>query len=250
MLEQVRIQAQAMQRLVENLLDMARLQQGGVHLQREWLPLDEVVGSALRQTTRAPGPASREHRRARQPTAAAARCPALWSVLVNLLDNAAKYAGRHAAGHRWRAGRRTAAVRARRPGQACHRICRVETLFEPFTRGTAESTVSGIGLGLALVRGIVEAHGGRIEAAAARPAGTHLHATLSRPSSLRWMGVHAMHESPHEHARQPHPDDRGRPASPLRATGAGRRRLAGLRGRQRRGQSRRRAASPTWSSST
>lgn len=45
----------------------------------------------------------------------------------------------------------------------------VETLFEPFTRGTAESTVSGIGLGLALVRSIVEAHGGRIEAAAARP---------------------------------------------------------------------------------
>src|SRR5256885_12180795 len=40
----------SMQRLVENLLDMARLQQGGVHLQREWLPLDEVVGD--RKSTR------------------------------------------------------------------------------------------------------------------------------------------------------------------------------------------------------
>ncbi|ROQ89443.1 two-component system sensor histidine kinase KdpD [Delftia acidovorans] len=170
MLEQVRIQAQAMQRLVENLLDMARLQQGGVHLQREWLPLDEVVGSALRQM------------RARLDqhlvsTDVPASLPLLQldallmeRVLVNLLDNAAKYtpAGTPLAiSARVQDGELLLSVRDGGPGLPSHLA--VETLFEPFTRGTAESTVSGIGLGLALVRSIVEAHGGRIEAAAARP---------------------------------------------------------------------------------
>src|SRR5256885_4049526 len=91
MLEQVRIQAQAMQRLVENLLDMARLQQGGVHLQREWLRLDEVVGSALRQMRARLG----QHLVS---TDVPASLPLLQldallmeRVLVNLLDNAAKY---------------------------------------------------------------------------------------------------------------------------------------------------------------
>jgi two-component system sensor histidine kinase KdpD len=170
MLEQVRIQAQAMQRLVENLLDMARLQQGGVHLQREWLPLDEVVGSALRQMRARLGqhPVS---------TDVPASLPLLQldallmeRVLVNLLDNAAKYtpAGTPLAISACvQDGELLLSVRDGGPGLPSH--LPVETLFEPFTRGTAESTVSGIGLGLALVRSIVEAHGGRIEAAAARP---------------------------------------------------------------------------------
>ena len=170
MLEQVRIQAQAMQRLVENLLDMARLQQGGVHLQREWLPLDEVVGSALRQMRARLG----QHLVS---TDVPASLPLLQldallmeRVLVNLLDNAAKYtpAGTPLTIHaREQDGEVLVAVQDGGPGLPPH--LPVETLFEPFTRGTAESTVSGIGLGLALVRSIVEAHGGRIEAAAARP---------------------------------------------------------------------------------
>jgi two-component system, OmpR family, sensor histidine kinase KdpD len=170
MLEQVRIQAQAMQRLVENLLDMARLQQGGVHLQREWLPLDEVVGSALRQMR------ARLHEHPVS-TDVPASLPLLQldavlmeRVLVNLLDNAAKYtpAGTPLTIHaREQDGEVLVAVQDGGPGLPPH--LPVETLFEPFTRGTAESTVSGIGLGLALVRSIVEAHGGRIEAAAARP---------------------------------------------------------------------------------
>ena len=170
MLEQVCTQAQAMQRLVENLLDMARLQQGGVHLRREWLPLDEVVGSALRQM------------RARLDaypvrTDVPADLPLLQldallmeRVLVNLLDNAAKYTPpgtpldiRASV----QGGEVLLAVRDGGPGLPPH--VPVQTLFEPFTRGTAESTVSGIGLGLALVRSIVHAHGGRIEAAAAQP---------------------------------------------------------------------------------
>ncbi|CAB5692338.1 Sensor protein KdpD [Delftia tsuruhatensis] len=170
MLEQVRTQAQAMQRLVENLLDMARLQQGGVHLQREWLPLDEIVGSALRQM---------RARLQRHPvsTDLPADLPLLHvdpvlmeRVLVNLLDNAAKYTPPGtplAISAREVDGELQVQVRDAGPGLPAH--LPAQALFEPFTRGTAESTVSGIGLGLSLVRSIVQAHGGRIEAAAAQP---------------------------------------------------------------------------------
>ncbi|MPN13801.1 Sensor protein KdpD [bioreactor metagenome] len=44
-----------------------------------------------------------------------------------------------------------------------------EQLFEPFTRGQAESAVFGMGLGLALAQRIVQAHGGRLRVAAADP---------------------------------------------------------------------------------
>jgi two-component system sensor histidine kinase KdpD len=55
---------------------------------------------------------------------------------------------------------------------------RSEALFEAFTRGQRESTVSGIGLGLAIARRIIEAHGGRIEAHARAPQGARLVITL------------------------------------------------------------------------
>ena len=51
-------------------------------------------------------------------------------------------------------------------------------LFEPFTRGQQESSVAGIGLGLALVKRIVEAHGGHIEANPGRQGGMHFTITL------------------------------------------------------------------------
>jgi two-component system sensor histidine kinase KdpD len=91
MLVQIRNQAQALQQLVDNLLAMARLQQGGVQLKREWLPVDELVGSALAQM--------RERLAAHVlHTALPADLPLLQldavlmeRVLVNLLDNAIKY---------------------------------------------------------------------------------------------------------------------------------------------------------------
>ena len=58
------------------------------------------------------------------------------------------------------------------PGQA------PANLFEPFTRGQQESSVAGIGLGLALAKRIVEAHGGRINANPGRTRGMHFIITL------------------------------------------------------------------------
>jgi two-component system sensor histidine kinase KdpD len=46
-----------------------------------------------------------------------------------------------------------------------------EALFEPFTRGQKESSIAGVGLGLALCRSIIVAHGGSIRAQARQPHG-------------------------------------------------------------------------------
>ena len=170
MLVQIRNQAQALQQLVDNLLAMARLQQGGVQLKREWLPVDELVGSALAQM--------RERLAAHAlQTSLPADLPLLQldavlmeRVLVNLLDNAIKYTPEGT----------TITVAARVLGSDC--VLSVqdagpglpghlspEQLFEPFTRGQAESAVFGMGLGLALAQRIVQAHGGRLRVAAADP---------------------------------------------------------------------------------
>lgn len=83
-------------------------------------------------------------------------------VLANLLENAGKYTpGRtpveilvHAADEQLRVS-----VRDHGPGVAAGQE---EQIFEKFTRGNAESSTPGVGLGLAICRAIVEAHHGRI----------------------------------------------------------------------------------------
>lgn len=170
MLVQIRNQAQALQQLVDNLLAMARLQQGGVQLKREWLPVDELVGSALAQM--------RERLAAHAlQTALPADLPLLQldavlmeRVLVNLLDNAIKYTPEGTTITVTASvadGDCVLSVQDAGPGLPVH--LSPEQLFEPFTRGQAESAVFGMGLGLALAQRIVQAHGGRLRVAAADP---------------------------------------------------------------------------------
>lgn len=170
MLVQIRNQAQALQQLVDNLLAMARLQQGGVQLKREWLPVDELVGSALAQM--------RERLAAHAlQTSLPADLPLLQldavlmeRVLVNLLDNAIKYTPEGTTitvAASVADGDCVLSVQDAGPGLPVH--LSAEQLFEPFTRGQAESAVFGMGLGLALAQRIVQAHGGRLRVAQAEP---------------------------------------------------------------------------------
>ncbi len=80
-------------RLVNNLLDMARIQSGGFNLKKEWLTLEEVVGSALR--TLEPGLGGRHINLALPDPLMLVHVdgPLFERVLINLLENAAKYAG-------------------------------------------------------------------------------------------------------------------------------------------------------------
>ncbi|RCX11554.1 DUF4118 domain-containing protein [Extensimonas vulgaris] len=160
----IRESALRMNALVNNLLDMARLEAGGVQLHRAWQPLEEVVGAALA----ACAPALRTRPVSVQ---LADDLPLLEfdavlieRVLVNLLENAAKYTPPG-----------TAVRIAAKPSGSCVTLTidddgpglppgREEALFEKFERGTRESATPGVGLGLAICRAIVLAHGGRIRA--------------------------------------------------------------------------------------
>jgi two-component system sensor histidine kinase KdpD len=161
LLESIRGEADRLNRIVHNLLEMTRLESGGLHLRREWHPLEEVVGAALGQLAHQLG--SR-----RVTVNVPADLPLvpiddvlIEQLLVNLLDNAVKYTAPDA-GIRIIASATdtsvTVEVADRGPG-----LPRGEEdhVFGKFYRATADGR-RGAGLGLAICRGIVQAHGGRI----------------------------------------------------------------------------------------
>jgi len=175
-----------MNSLVNNLLDMARLQSGHVQLNRQWQPLEEVVGSALKAMS---GTLDERPVNVSLPE----DLPLLnidavlfERVLCNLLENAAKYTppgssidiGAEASSN-------SVIVRVDDHGPGVPRG-REESIFQMFERGRKESAIPGVGLGLAICRAIVEAHGGRIHAETRPQGGARLVFELPRgePPSL------------------------------------------------------------------
>jgi two-component system sensor histidine kinase KdpD len=164
-LDAIRQQAVRMALLADNLLDMARLQVGGVRLRKDWQSLEELVGSATRMLEQP----LRNHplRLALDPDLPLIHCDAVLieRVLVNLLENAAKYTppqtviGITALVD---VDRLTVEVWDEGPGLPPGPEQR---LFDKFTRGHAESAAPGVGLGLAICQAIIDAHGGHIQAA-------------------------------------------------------------------------------------
>lgn len=153
-----------MSALVANLLDMARIESGGLKFNLQWQPLEEVVGSALRASRLALA-------RHKVSTQLALDLPLLRfdavlveRVLCNLLENAAKYTPEGSAIVIYAVQRgEFARVMVYDNGPGLPRG-REEAIFEKFTRGEKESAKPGVGLGLAICRAIVEAHGGTIAA--------------------------------------------------------------------------------------
>ncbi|KAB0503828.1 two-component system sensor histidine kinase KdpD [Pseudomonas moorei] len=151
-----------MNTLVNNLLDMARLESGKVELNRQWQPIEDVVGSALR--TVQPILNGRSVRVALDDDLPPVRIDAVLieRILINLIENAIKYTppdtaisvGANAtpeAVELWVADEGHGLP----PGQE-------EAIFNKFMRGKKESSIPGVGLGLAICRAIARAHDGTI----------------------------------------------------------------------------------------
>jgi two-component system sensor histidine kinase KdpD len=165
---------------VNNLLDMARLQAGAVKLNRQWQPLEEVVGSALKNSSQVlKGHQVSVHLPDVLPLLEF-DAVLIERVLANLFDNAAKYTP---AGSSIEVGAesldRTVEVRVEDDGPGLP-PGREETIFNKFERGQKESATPGVGLGLAICRAIVEAHGGSIHAENRPEGGARFVFTLPR----------------------------------------------------------------------
>jgi two-component system sensor histidine kinase KdpD len=164
MAQALREEATRMSTMVANLLDMARIQSGEVRLNLQWQPIEEVVGSALRAC-----------RAALAGHTVVTQVPAdlplvrfdavlIERVLCNLLENAGKYTPPGS----------TVSLSAQLHGVWLNMLVedngpglppgQEEAIFEKFTRGERESAKPGVGLGLAICRAIVEAHGGAVRA--------------------------------------------------------------------------------------
>ncbi len=178
--EAVRDQALRLSRLVSNLLDMARLNAGEVRLRKAWQPLEEVVGSSLKLLEAVLDSRPLRVRLAPDLPLLELDATLIERVLCNLIENAAKYSP-PGAPIDLTADTNGAfvevAVRDRGPGVAAGQSARI---FEMFTRAAPETAVPGVGLGLAIARAIVEAHGGSIGVGNAPDGGSRFSFTLPR----------------------------------------------------------------------
>jgi PAS domain S-box-containing protein len=157
-------QAAHMARLLDDLLDMSRITRSAIALQREVLDLRDVAGQAVDSVR--PAYAQRGHRLVvslpPQPLWVDGDATRLQQVLGNLLDNAAKYTppgGEVTVRLDREAGEALVSVSDNGLGIEPRDQAQV---FELFTQLHGQSG-GGLGIGLAVVKQLVELHGGRIE---------------------------------------------------------------------------------------
>jgi two-component system sensor histidine kinase KdpD len=151
---------------VEGIVDLARIEAGDMKLYRNWGAVEDIIEAALAQAE----PLTRHHQ---IEVAAPEELPivrvdarAVAEVIYTLLDNASKYAP-HGSLIRIKAERVAddaieISVEDEGPGISSDMRERVFERFYRAPRNQGADRAGGIGMGLAIAKGIVEAHGGRI----------------------------------------------------------------------------------------
>jgi two-component system sensor histidine kinase KdpD len=171
--------------LVDNLLDMARLESGSVMLNRQWHVLEELVGVAA-------GQIEHELKGRSLQVEIPPDLPLLFvdgdlmsQVLVNLLENAVRYTPPGSAIHvtaKAVRNRMEIKIADEGPGLPPGNEARV---FDKFFRGVTATPADGrrgVGLGLAICKSIITAHGGEIKAANRPSSGAEFTITLASPT--------------------------------------------------------------------
>jgi two-component system sensor histidine kinase KdpD len=184
-------EARRLNELLKSLLDVTRLQSGGLKVTREWESIEEVVGSVLRRVDeRSTG----RHLRANVPS----DLPLLQidailvvQVLLNLVDNAFKHSLSEQAVEieaATRADELIVSVIDHGRGVGPDELTKI---FDKFYRSD-DTPGGGLGLGLTLARGIIQAHGGRIWATHTPGGGLTIQFTLPlSPAPPRLAGMEA-----------------------------------------------------------
>ncbi|MGB9301370.1 MAG: sensor histidine kinase KdpD [Anaerolineae bacterium] len=183
LIENARDEAERLNRLVGNLLDMTRIEAGGLQLTPELCDVQDLVGSALEQAERWV-----ESRPVKVDVPVDLPLVPMdfvlmVQVLVNLLENAVKYSPPDS----------PIGVRAGIEGSELHvqvadrgigiPPADLERVFDKFYRVQRPGSVTGSGLGLSICKGIMEAHGGRIWAESREGGGTLV--TVGLPLTIK-----------------------------------------------------------------
>jgi len=171
-------QSRQMADLVAKVLEMTRLEAGGIALERDWHALAEITGSVLRRLReRLAAHPVRVEMPADLPLARV-EATLVEQVFANLLENAAKYTPAGTAitlRAAVESGEFLVSVEDDGPGLPPGDP---EQLFAKFKRGANEGAIGGVGLGLAICRAVVRLHGGRIWAERRPEGGTAFRFTL------------------------------------------------------------------------
>lgn len=155
--------AQRMITLMSNLLEMARLQNDAVTLNRTWIPPEELIGMAKAMH-------KIRLKRYEVKTIIEDDCPMFFGdpvllerVVANLVDNAAKYcpAGSIIQFHAW-GDEEHVSISIEDNGPGLPKDIEGALLFDPFKRGHAESNITGVGLGLAICNTIAKVHDAKL----------------------------------------------------------------------------------------
>jgi two-component system sensor histidine kinase KdpD len=186
-------EARRLSRLVDNLLDLSRLEAGAAEPRREWMSVEEVLGAALGELN----PKADDFALSidRDLPLVRADSAQLERAFVNVLENARRHSAGHPVSVRARAvrplagegGRLIVRVVDRGPGIP---PAQLERVFEPFYRaGTAQTGHRGSGLGLAIARGFTESNGGELRAESLPEQGTTFVFELPLEAGARGMGA-------------------------------------------------------------
>jgi len=178
LVETARQEAERLHRLLRNLLDLSRLESGSVQVRSDPCEIQDVIGAALEQLGTAAR--SRHVEISIDPTLPLVPMDfvLIVQVIVNLLDNAFKYSPAD----------RPVMIEAR---PASHSVAisvsdegdgipqeDLASIFSKFNRAGRSTEAGGIGLGLSICRGLIDAHQGAIAAVRRSPRGTTITFTL------------------------------------------------------------------------
>lgn len=182
LLETIRIEGERLDRYIQNLLDMTRLGHGGLTLNRDWIGVDELIGSAVTRL-------QRYEPHARFEVTVVPDLSPIWvhpalveQALFNVMENAAKFSppGEAVGVDASQVdGQLRIDVRDRGPGIPEDERRRIFDMFYSVERG--DRGRQGTGLGLAITQGMIGAHGGSVEALPGEGGrGTTIRITLPR----------------------------------------------------------------------
>ncbi len=169
-LETIREDAYQLQHLISNLMDITHLESGALELKKAWVPAEELLGTAMERLKPFLGDRPVKVEFPANLPLVSVDPGFMEQVLVNLIENAHKFSPRDEPIEikGWATDRAvTLAIADHGPGIPEGEEVRIFEKLVKMPRGRARS---GAGLGLAICKGIVEAHGGWIQAGN-RPSG-------------------------------------------------------------------------------